>query len=426
VSGIRQVLYLAAHGGFAGQDVPLGGGAAVFNLLLDQWRAAAPFEVLALTPAILGAAAPGARQIVSFGEREYARFSRAFGAACTAEVLRHDPRDTAVLVNDVSEGPDFARLAAAGFRMVNVWHVDVVAYIASIYLRGWASPRTLARAWEALRRVGLARLSPAILRLVFEQQRASLRCSTHVVVPSSGMRDVILGAYPETPPGRVQVVPWGSPALETGDPAAGAEAVRQESGIPAKAPVLLCLSRISPEKGQDLLLEALIEWEQSGEAMPPGLHLLICGLPAYMQGEGFHRRLLRLAARLRKVKVLWPGYVSGARKQALFALADLYVFPSRHESFGLTLLEAFAAGLPAVCVDHFGAREAMRPEFGAVVPARPAREARRGLWRAIARLLRDREALRRMGGRARDFARARPFSASAARLAELLAANPGR
>ena len=40
--------------------------------------------------------------------------------------------------------------------------------------------------------------------------------------------------------------------------------------------------------------------------------------------------------------MVFPGYVTGERKRAFFALADLYVFPSRHESYGLTLLEALA------------------------------------------------------------------------------------
>ena len=57
-------------------------------------------------------------------------------------------------------------------------------------------------------------------------------------------------------------------------------------------------------------------------------------------------RLKELAGRLKKFRVAFPGYVSGARKQAFLDLADLYIFPSRHESYGLTLMEALASGLP--------------------------------------------------------------------------------
>ena len=86
-----------------------------------------------------------------------------------------------------------------------------------------------------------------------------------------------------------------------------------------------------------------------------------------MQGVRFFEKLRALAAKLRKTRVIFPGYVTGDRKKAFFALADLYVFPSRHESYGLTLLEALAAGVPAVCLDHHDARSVMKEEFGAIV-----------------------------------------------------------
>ena len=148
LSNVR-LLYLAAHGGFAGQAVPLGGGAAVFNLLMAEWAKCAPFRVEAVTPAVIGAGAPTASDIAGFKEREYAQFCDAFREASTRRVLEEDPARVAVLVNDVSEGPDFARLARSGYRMSTIYHVDVVAYIARIYLRGLVAPWTLTRAWRA-------------------------------------------------------------------------------------------------------------------------------------------------------------------------------------------------------------------------------------------------------------------------------------
>ena len=89
------------------------------------------------------------------------------------------------------------------------------------------------------------------------------------------------------------------------------------------------------------------------------------------------------------------------------------MFPSRHESYGLTLLEALAAGVPAVCLDHHGARSVMSEEFGAIVP--PS-----GLVPAIKRLLKD-ENLPKMRVAARLFALRNRFSDQAAALAKLLA-----
>jgi len=59
----------------------------------------------------------------------------------------------------------------------------------------------------------------------------------------------------------------------------------------------------------------------------------------FMQGRGTFGESKSLAARLRKVQVFFPGHVTRERKQAFLQMADLYVFPSIHESYGLTLLE---------------------------------------------------------------------------------------
>jgi len=411
----REVLYLAAHG-FAHHDsaaLPLGGGAAVCSQLLREWSRTQRFPVKLIGPAILGADAPSGRALVGFGERQYAAFCRRFEAAATAEVLRHDPVRAAVLVNDISEGPSFRRLAAAGYYdLVTIYHVDVVAYVAAIYCRNLVAPERLVRWYERFPLGGMA-------RLVFEKQRDSLRYSRAVVVPSESMREVLLRSYPETAAGKINVLPWGAAGVPSGpgydDAAVTAEAaaLRGEYGVPDDALVLLTLSRISPEKGQDLLLRALLEWERLPDFPQRPLWLFICGDAAYMQGRRFIERLRSLAGQLRKTRAIFAGHATGIRKQAFFALADLYIFPSRHESYGLTLVESLRAGLPAVCLDHHGAREVMRPDCGLLVPEGQLRA-------AIASLLLDPDRRARMSRAARDYAATLRFSDTAARLAEIV------
>jgi glycosyltransferase involved in cell wall biosynthesis len=253
-------------------------------------------------------------------------------------------------------------------------------------------------------------------RLVFEKQRDSLRWSRAVVVPSEAMRDLLLRCYPGTPPDKIHAIPWGAwdPDCPDAAVAAEAEAMRREFGLPRDARILLTLSRISPEKGQDLLLEALLEWERLPDFPERPVWLFVCGAAAYMRGARFFDRLQSLARRLTRVRVVFPGHVTGIRKQAFFALADLYVFPSRHESYGLTLVEALRAGLPAVCLDHHGAREVLRPECGLVVEKDQLRQ-------AIARLLLDPDMRERMSRAAREYGATLRFSDSAAALAALIA-----
>ena len=113
------ILYAAAHGGFR-EAVPLGGGAAICDQLVDEWTQAKPFEFRLIRPEVQ------ARDIVKFSEREYAKFSRQFERKATEKILKHDPKTTAVLVNDVSEGPDFKALR--DYRLYTIYRVDVVAY----------------------------------------------------------------------------------------------------------------------------------------------------------------------------------------------------------------------------------------------------------------------------------------------------------
>ena len=290
--------------------------------------------------------------------------------------------------------------------------MDVVAYVAAIYGRNLVAPERLVRWYERLPLGGMA-------RLVFEKQRDSLRFSRAVVAPSESMREVLLRSYPDTPPAKINVLPWGASGVPSGpgyeDAAIAAEAasLRREYGIPDDALVLLTLSRISPEKGQDPLLRALLEWERLPDFPRRPLWLFICGDAAYMQGRRFMQRLRSLAGQLSKTRAIFPGHVTGIRKQAFFALADLYIFPSRHESYGLTLVEALRAGLPAICLDHHGAREVMRPDCGLLVPKERLRE-------AIASLLLDPDRRASMGRAARDYAATLRFSDSAAKLADLL------
>ncbi len=413
-----KVLYLAAHGGFEGSPVPLGGGAAIFNLLVREWRRTAPFRLETVTPAILGANAPTARQLVQFDERQYARFCNSFREAATARALDEDPGRTVVLANDVSEGPDFARLASAGFRIATIFHVDVVAYIARIYLRGLLPPWRLAALWRGIRSFGLDAGAPPILRLIFDQQAECIASSDFVILPSHGMRRTMLRCYPGLAAGKVMVLPWGCPPERTpGDAGtAAAAALRREFEIPPDAFVIVALSRISPEKGQDLLLRALLDWESKGGPGMP-LWVFICGEAAFMQGGRFLRELHRLAGRLKRVRVVFPGYVTGERKLGFLRMASVYAFPSRHESYGLTLMEAMRAGLPCVAMESDGAVETLSAGGGLIVPVKGPDGGVPGFRAALERLAGDRGLREGLAAESARIADSRPFGVAATSLA---------
>jgi alpha-1,3-rhamnosyl/mannosyltransferase len=98
-----------------------------------------------------------------------------------------------------------------------------------------------------------------------------------------------------------------------------------------------------------------------------------------------------------------PGYVPDDDLAALYSGADVFVFPSIHEGFGLPVIEAMACGAPVICSD----RSAL-PEItdGAAILVDPGDRA--ALTRAIARVLDDHSLQAQL--RARGLARAAAFT----------------
>jgi len=432
---MHELVFAGAH---LGQDItriPVGGGGQVGNHLIRYWAQEGRFRITVLgsgpgtewngVPNVeyhrIPWSVPGHTGVLTdLSVSGYASFSRQFERGVTEFLTelaaRRDPKRIIVLHNDLAEAGDFREIHRLGFRQATIFHVDVVDYAASIYLRGHISAPTLTRAFRGAMRLGVNRLLPDVLRLMFEKQEECARYSDLLVVPSREMADVLMRSYPHLLPADVLVIPWGGfGELEMDEAAVAAEAarIREEYGLNGDRPLLLSLSRISPEKGQDLLLTALRIWERKEPIVPD---VVICGKSAFIHGRAYTERLRRLAARLHRVRVHFPGYVTGVRKAAFFSLADLYVFPSRHESYGLTLVEALQAGLPVLTTNHRSARDLVRDEFGRVVEATPM-----GIYRGLQELLRfDGQELAAMGRQAKRFASNLRFADAAQRLGDAI------
>ncbi|MFN7923363.1 MAG: hypothetical protein U0Q16_24895 [Bryobacteraceae bacterium] len=93
--------------------------------------------------------------------------------------------------------------------MHTIYHVDVVAYIAAIYLRCACRPSNS----RAGPRAPVHRMPD--LRLIFQKQRATMLHSP-VDRASRQMREDADCVYPEVPADRVRVLPWGAPPVEHG------------------------------------------------------------------------------------------------------------------------------------------------------------------------------------------------------------------
>jgi phosphatidylinositol alpha-1,6-mannosyltransferase len=183
--------------------------------------------------------------------------------------------------------------------------------------------------------------------------------------------------------------------LDTYHPDVDGDAVRRRYGL-AGRPVVVCVSRLVPRKGQDTLIRALPVLRRR---VPDAALLLVGGGP-------YRSRLARLAREHGVASdVVLSGSVPVDELPAHYAAGDVYAMPCRTrrggldvEGLGIVYLEASASGLPVVAGDSGGAPDAVREgETGFVVGGRdPA-----ALTDRLARLLTDRELAARMGAAGR-------------------------
>ncbi len=171
-------------------------------------------------------------------------------------------------------------------------------------------------------------------------------------------------------------------------------AAKAELGL-AGRPVVVCVSRLVPRKGQDQLIRA---WPEVLRSVPDAVLLLVGGGP-------YRGRLERLAAGRESIR--FTGTVPAAGLPGYYAAADVFAMPCRTrlkgvdvEGLGIVFLEASATGLPVVAGASGGAPDAVRPgETGLVVDGTDAGE----VARAVVELLTDPDKARKMGAAGRDW-----------------------
>jgi glycosyltransferase involved in cell wall biosynthesis len=107
---------------------------------------------------------------------------------------------------------------------------------------------------------------------------------------------------------------------------------------------ILIVSDISPRKNHIRLIEA---FERVQERTQGPLELVIAGYMRTAIPELKHM-LQRVASRRDNVKITMMGYVPDSEILSLYAQADVFVYPSLYEGFGLPVLEAMACGCPVI------------------------------------------------------------------------------
>jgi glycosyltransferase involved in cell wall biosynthesis len=194
------------------------------------------------------------------------------------------------------------------------------------------------------------------------------------------------------PPRRIQVIPNGVP-LDNGAPAATLSALRESLGIDQHHPVVGTVGSLYSVKGHKYLIDAA----PSILARFPQTVFVIVG-----QG-GLRQELEAQAARLGVATHLrFLGHREDVHD--LLSICDIFALPSLSEGMPLALLEAMAAGLPAVATRVGGVTEVLEDRrTGLFVP--PAHSG--ALADTIVTLLGNPPLAKELGEAARQMATAR-------------------
>jgi glycosyltransferase involved in cell wall biosynthesis len=164
---------------------------------------------------------------------------------------------------------------------------------------------------------------------------------SHRVVVDSQSTRADVRRHLHVPERKLDVVPLGvgTTAASDAEPPA---ALRERHRLDAR-PIVLSVSAKRPHKNLMRLLEALAAIARERRPV-----LVVPGYPT-----PYERELRSAAERLGVLDdVRFLDWVSDAELEGLYALADVSVFPSLYEGFGLPVLEAMRRGVPVACSDR--------------------------------------------------------------------------
>ena len=168
----------------------------------------------------------------------------------------------------------------------------------------------------------------------------------HVLADSRATKDDVVTLY-GTAPDKITVLYCGvdarfSPKKQRGEE----ERIRRRYKL-GRQPFILSLGTLQPRKNYSRLISAFARVADVSkwiDGRPVSHKLVIVGKQGWLY-DSIKADVSRLGVRTR---IVFPGFADDEDLPALYRAADLFVFPSLYEGFGLPPLEAMACGTPVI------------------------------------------------------------------------------
>jgi glycosyltransferase involved in cell wall biosynthesis len=188
--------------------------------------------------------------------------------------------------------------------------------------------------------------TPGLRRYLTGIVPRSVSRANHILADSKATKEDLIELY-NTPHEKITVLysgvdPRFTPEKQRGED----EHIRRRYKL-GPQPIILALGTLQPRKNYSRLISAfaqIADVSQRFDARPITHNLVIVGKQGWLFDS-----IIADAARLGiKTRIIFPGFADDEDLPALYRAAELFVFPSLYEGFGLPPLEAMACGTPVV------------------------------------------------------------------------------
>lgn len=261
-----------------------------------------------------------------------------------------------------------------------IWHMIPISYgmmfpktDLSVFFNYIIPPRTTGKLITTIHDMTYLRFPETMdkrnLSRITRDIHSSVARSHHILTVSEFSKREIIELL-QVEPAKVSVV-YNAPSISVNQ----AFAVDLESHYGVRSPYLLYVGTIEPRKNLTRLIHA---YEKLRDGSGISHQLVLAG------GQGWGTEEICRTARNSKYAedIIFTGYISGTEKNALYANAAAFLFPSLYEGFGIPPLEAMWFGCPVVCANVSSLPEVVGDAAELVNPM-DVDDISRGIWQVI-------------------------------------------